>query len=216
MSTFGEQIEAALNVIASGTVTKNRFVARTSTGKVAQATVSGQAVHGVAWAGASDGQSLRLARIGVVEVESGAAVSAGAVVQSDSSGRAITGTINGYAAGIALEAAGGAGELIHVDLFGVVGAGAGGQRIATGQVTPTTGTDTIVTGLALVTAAFATLDSDPTLTHMFSTATIGDQAGSPAAGSIIVKHWKPTGAADVTPLAATTPWGKVNWLAIGT
>ena len=47
-------------------------------------------------------------------------------------------------------------------------------------------------------------------------AQIGDQAGAPAAGSIIIKTWQNTGGADPTPAAATTFGKKVNWIAIGT
>jgi hypothetical protein len=216
MSLLGEQIAVDLNVVASGAITKNRFVARVASpaNAVAQATVSGQGVHGVAWAGAATGEGVRLVRLGVVEVESGAAVSAGDVVQTDASGRAITAVSNGVAAGIALEAAGGAAELIKVDLFVSI-EGAGGQRMVVGQATPTAGTTTVVTGLTLVTGAVVSLDDDPTVTHLSSTATIGDQAGAPAAGSIILKHWKPTAVDNVTPIAATTPWGEVTWIAVG-
>lgn len=93
---------------------------------------------------------------------------------------------------------------------------AAGYKIARGTITPTTASDTVVTGLATVVAAVASLKGAPTLTHMFVAADIGDQAGAPAAGSILIKSYKPTGAADVTPIAATTPWGAVDWIAIGT
>jgi len=48
------------------------------------------------------------------------------------------------------------------------------------------------------------------------TAQIGDQAGTPAAGSIIIKSWQNTGGTDPTPAAASTFGKKVNWIAIGT
>ena len=50
----------------------------------------------------------------------------------------------------------------------------------------------------------------------FVTCSIGDQAGAPAAGSILIKSWKPTANNDVTPIAATTFTKNVNWIAIGT
>lgn len=94
--------------------------------------------------------------------------------------------------------------------------GLGQYKVARGVHTPTTASDTVVTGLATVVAVVATAEGPPTLTHMFTTADIGDQAGTPAAGSILIKTHKPTGAADVTPIDATTPWQSVNWIAIGT
>lgn len=93
---------------------------------------------------------------------------------------------------------------------------AAGYKIARGIVTPTTASHTVATGLATVVAAVAVLQGPPTLTHMFTQADVGDQAGSPAAGSILIVSQKPTGAADVTPVASTTPWGEVAWIAVGT
>lgn len=93
---------------------------------------------------------------------------------------------------------------------------AAGYKIARGTVTPTSASHTVVTGLATVVAAVTSLKGAPTLTHLITAADIGDQAGAPAAGSILIKSYKPTGAADVTPIAATTPWGAVDWIAIGT
>lgn len=78
-------------------------------------------------------------------------------------------------------------------------------------------TATVVTGLALVVAVMAGLDSDPVDNAQFVSATIGDQAGAPAAGSITLKVFKVTNVAnDVTPIAATAGTHKVNWIAIGT
>jgi len=88
-------------------------------------------------------------------------------------------------------------------------------KIARGTITPTTASDTVVTGLTTVVAAVASLKDAPTLTHMLVAADIGDQAGTPAAGSILIKSYKPVSSADVTPTAATTPWGAVDWIAVG-
>jgi len=93
---------------------------------------------------------------------------------------------------------------------------AAGYKIARGTVTPTSASHTVATGLATVVAAVASLKGAPSLTHMITAADIGDQAGAPVAGSILINSYKPTGAADVTPVAATTPWGAVDWIAIGT
>jgi hypothetical protein len=92
----------------------------------------------------------------------------------------------------------------------------GVSRIASGTITPTTGTETVVTGLATVLRAVAGFQSAPTLTHMFVEADVGDQAGTPAAGSILIRSKKPTAAANVTPIAATTPWSAIDWVAVGT
>ena len=93
---------------------------------------------------------------------------------------------------------------------------AGGYKTARGTITPTTASDTVVTGLTTVVAVVASLKGAPTLTCMFVAADIGNQAGAPAAGSILIKSYKPTAAADVTPLASTTPWSAIDWIAIGT
>jgi hypothetical protein len=87
--------------------------------------------------------------------------------------------------------------------------------VAMGQATTVTASDTIVTGLNQVIAVLAVLDDAPVLTAYSASGSIGDQAGTPVAGSILLKTWKPTTNADVTPLAATTFGKKVNWIAIG-
>lgn len=93
---------------------------------------------------------------------------------------------------------------------------AAGYKIARGQLTTVTATDTVVTGLATVVAVVACLDSDPVDDPEWVTATIGDQAGTPAAGSVIIKTWKNTSGSDPTPVAASTFSKKVNWIAVGT
>ena len=93
---------------------------------------------------------------------------------------------------------------------------AAGYKIARGQLTTVTATDTVVTGLSTVVAAIAQFDDNPGDDPNYVSCTIGDQAGSPAAGSIIIKTWKNTGGTDPTPLAATTFSKKINWIAIGT
>lgn len=88
-------------------------------------------------------------------------------------------------------------------------------RTISGQTTTATATDTVVTGLRRVVAVVASYDTDPADANDFVSATIGDQAGSPAAGSIIIKTWKTADGADVTPVAATAFTKKVNWVATG-
>lgn len=93
---------------------------------------------------------------------------------------------------------------------------AAGYKIARGSVTPTSASHTVATSLATVVAVVVQFKGAPTLTHMFNVGDIGDQAGTPAAGSFLLKSYKPTGAADVTPVASSTPWAAVDWVAIGT
>lgn len=91
-----------------------------------------------------------------------------------------------------------------------------GYKIARGQATTATASDTVVTGLATVVAVVANLESAPVIGCDRGTGAIGDQAGTPAAGSILIQTWKPTASGDATPIAATTFSKKVNWIAIGT
>lgn len=91
----------------------------------------------------------------------------------------------------------------------------GPARRVAGQASTVAAVDTIVTGLALLTSVVATLDSDPVDDPEWVTASIGDQAGTPAAGSFLLKTWKNTSGSDPTPTAATTFSKKVNWIAEG-
>lgn len=96
---------------------------------------------------------------------------------------------------------------------------AAGYKVARGQTTTGSASDTVVTGLATVVAVVASLEDNPVVGCSFASAAIGDQAGTPAAGSILVKTWKPTTAgAGGNPdlVAASTFSKKVNWIAIGT
>jgi predicted RecA/RadA family phage recombinase len=88
-------------------------------------------------------------------------------------------------------------------------------RTIGGQATTATASDTIVTGLAALISVVATLDSDPGDDPEWVSASIGDQAGAPAAGSFLLKTWKNTSGSDPTPAAATTFSKKVNWIAYG-
>lgn len=101
---------------------------------------------------------------------------------------------------------------INLLTLGVVG----GYRIAHGVATIGAASGDFATGLATVTNVIVSMVGDPSMTHMFSTGTVGNQTGAPAAGSIRIKSWKPTAVGDVTPIAATGPFGNVAWIAIGT
>jgi hypothetical protein len=92
---------------------------------------------------------------------------------------------------------------------------AGGYKLARGQHTTVAASDDIGTGLATVVSVVASLDDDPVDGAMHVTASIGDQAGTPIAGNILIKTWKSTDA-DATLIAATTFAKKVNWIAVGT
>lgn len=87
-------------------------------------------------------------------------------------------------------------------------------RVVGGQLTTATAADTVVTGLSKVLGVVASYDSDPADANTYVSATIGDQAGTPAAGSVIIKTWKQSGT-DPTPIAADAFSKKVNWIAFG-
>lgn len=91
---------------------------------------------------------------------------------------------------------------------------AGGLRMAAGVLTTVTAADTVVTGLQQVVAVVATFQTDPADANTYVSATIGDQSGAPAAGSVIIKTWKQSGT-DPTPIAADAFSKAVNWIAFG-
>ena len=93
---------------------------------------------------------------------------------------------------------------------------AAGYKIARGTATIDAASKDIATGLTTVVSAVVSLVGDPSVTHMYSSVTVGDQAGAPASGSIRIKSWKPTAVNDVTPIAATSTFANVAWIAIGT
>lgn len=97
-------------VAIAAALTKHRFA--TAAGAVPAA---GAWCPGVANANYDAGENAGLDFAGVVVVESGAAVTAGAEVQTDASGRAID-KAAGIGLGRALDAATGAGEFIRVKL----------------------------------------------------------------------------------------------------
>jgi hypothetical protein len=94
---------------------------------------------------------------------------------------------------------------------------AAGYRIARGEHIQAAASDTVVTGLSTVIAVVA-VPRTRTIKQLFFNSSPGDQAGTPAAGSILITSQKPTAVNDVTPIAATdfTDNIKVDWIAIGT
>ena len=91
---------------------------------------------------------------------------------------------------------------------------AGGLKTIAWQHTTVTATDTVVTGLAKVISVVVSFETDPADANTYVSAQIGDQAGSPAAGSVIIKTWKQSGT-DPTPIAADSFSKKVNVVAVG-
>lgn len=102
----------SLPLLLSGTVNPNRFV--TAAGAQAGADAN---TFGVCRAGGVSGERQTCDVLGTAMVEAGAAVSAGATVKSDASGRAITWATSGAKVGLALEAATAAGQIIEVLLI---------------------------------------------------------------------------------------------------
>lgn len=100
------------------------------------------------------------------------------------------------------------------DTVGAVLIGVAALAVVAGQSTTVAASDTIATGLGKVLSVVASLDSDPVDGAMHATASIGDQAGAPVAGSFLLNTWKSTDA-DATLVAATTFAIKVNWIAVG-
>lgn len=101
----------ALSVAASGAVAANRFV--TVAGAQAGAAAN---TLGVARFAVASGVYLTVDVLGTAVVEAGAAISAGAAIETDADGKAITKT-TGPAVGRALQAAGAAGAFVEVLLI---------------------------------------------------------------------------------------------------
>ena len=122
MSTYDNT--RSVSVVAGSAVTLYRFVKAAADGKFDMAAAAQGRVDGIAAdAAAADGDVLPMILPGcVAKVEAGAAVTRGAIVSTDTSGRAVAqGSSNGDLGwGVALEAASDAGEVIKI-LFGFVG-----------------------------------------------------------------------------------------------
>lgn len=103
-----EQIVLTISITATAALTKKRFV--TAAGAVPGA---GAWCPGVTNAGYDIGEQVGVDVQGAILVEAGAAVTAGAEVQTDASGRAIAKDA-GVALGRALDAASAAGDYIRV------------------------------------------------------------------------------------------------------
>jgi predicted RecA/RadA family phage recombinase len=173
-------------------------------------------VFGVAQIAALSGADVPLAREGVWDLAktSAQAWAIGDRLYWDNSNKVVTNVPGGarlfigYALAVADNPSSTGRVLLAIE-------GGGNLRQTAGQLTTVTAADTVVTGLATVLGVVASLDSDPVDDPEWVSATIGDQAGAPAAGSVIIKTWKNTGGNDPTPTAATTFSKKVNWFAWG-
>ena len=103
-----EKILLAVTIAAAAALTRFRFV--DFTGNVASA---GERPLGVATTDFDTGEQASVATHGEILVEAGAAIAAGAEVESNASGRAVTKT-TGVAFGVARDAAAAAGDIIRV------------------------------------------------------------------------------------------------------
>jgi len=101
-----------LTIAATGTIAAARFV----TPAGAQAGADANAL-GVCRVAAVSGDNIPVDFLGTAVVEAGAAITKGATLKSDASGRGITWVTSGGRLGIALEAATGSGQLIEVALI---------------------------------------------------------------------------------------------------
>lgn len=106
---YTEQATAAVDLL-----TRYRYVTLDNTGK-ATLPAAGARVVGVVEEPAVAGRPLTYAVGGRLKVEAGAAVAAGALVQTDATGRAITQTSTNIVLGIARTAASAAGVLIEIE-----------------------------------------------------------------------------------------------------
>lgn len=159
---------------------------------------------------AGDMRAVRLRTAqGTRKMVAAGAIAAGAPFYAAAGGK-ISATPNGNPEGFAIEAAAANNDVIEVMMDAI------GLKTVSGQQVTVTAVDTVVTGLNTVLQVVASFEDDPGLDPALVTAQVGNQAGAPAAGSIIIKTWKFTSNANPTPLAATTFGKKVNWIAIGT
>lgn len=94
---------------------------------------------------------------------------------------------------------------------------AAGYAVARGEHQQAAASDTVATGLSTVVAVVIS-PRTRTVKQLWFNASVGDQAGTPDAGSFLLTSQKPTAVDNCTPTDATdfTDNIKVNWIAIGT
>lgn len=95
---------------------------------------------------------------------------------------------------------------------------AAGYKVARGVHQQAAASDTIVSGLTTVVAVVVQFRDAPTVKQFMCSGTIGNQSGAPAAGSFLLRTYKPTAVDNCTPIAATDFTDNLNfdWIAIGT
>lgn len=118
MSFNNNQNIQSLTAFASAAITRRRFVIFTAANFVAtQCSTTAQIADGVATESqANVGGGFELQTDGIALVEAGAAVTAGVMVGSDATGRAILAATGVVAHGKALTTAAAAGEFVQVKL----------------------------------------------------------------------------------------------------
>lgn len=112
---MSDQFRSALTLpaAAAGAIAARRFVTPAGAQAGADANTLGVALA----AAATAGELVPVVVLGTAAVEAGAAIAKGATVKSDAQGRAIPWASSGAKVGIALEAAGAAGEAVEVLLI---------------------------------------------------------------------------------------------------
>lgn len=121
MAHQGEHLKVVgLQAGADLSAAQFRFVkAGATAGQVVQASIAGEKVIGVLQnKPAAIGREAEIVALGETKVVAGAAFAYGVELMPDNQGRAVLATATNYSGGIALEAAGAAGELVTILLNG--------------------------------------------------------------------------------------------------
>jgi hypothetical protein len=120
MADFNLANVTALPFRSNGVIAINRFVKQdTSLDRcVVQAAAGTDKIFGVATEAGTASNFIGVQCFGIAKVEAGAAVAKGAMVTSDGSGRGILAVTSDNPQGIALTAAGAAGDIFEVLLHG--------------------------------------------------------------------------------------------------
>lgn len=112
-----EDVGNVISMIAGAAITRLRFVKiGAADNTVILGALSADNCLGVAKEGGATGDAIPVQIDGVVRVETGAAVTRGAQITSDATGRAIDAVATNMVLGTALEAAAGGGIIISVSL----------------------------------------------------------------------------------------------------
>ncbi|ECA8970968.1 DUF2190 family protein [Salmonella enterica subsp. enterica serovar Omuna] len=104
-----QQVILTTTIVATDAILQQRLV-----GFDSKPCAAGKAALGVAETDANAEDAVGVNVLGIIAVEAGAALEAGAAVQSDAEGRAIAKTGSNAVAGIALDAATQAGDMVRI------------------------------------------------------------------------------------------------------